>query len=49
MQTGYFASARVDVTPDTGQAGAAPLRVTVIEGTQQVRPASRSIPTPACA
>jgi translocation and assembly module TamA len=35
MQTGYFASARVDVTPDPNQADAAPLRATVIEGSSQ--------------
>jgi translocation and assembly module TamA len=35
MQTGYFASARVDLTPDASQADAAPLRATVIEGSSQ--------------
>jgi translocation and assembly module TamA len=35
MQTGYFASARVDLTPDASRADAAPLRVTVIEGSSQ--------------
>ncbi len=37
MQTGYFASARADVAPNPEQADAAPLRVSVIEGsTRQV-------------
>jgi len=35
MQTGYFASARADIEPDASQADAAPLRVTVIEGSSQ--------------
>ena len=35
MQTGYFASARVDVEADPGRADAAPLRATVIESSSQ--------------
>jgi translocation and assembly module TamA len=35
MQTGYFASARADVDPDPSRADAAPLSVTVIEGSSQ--------------
>ena len=35
MQTGYFASARVEVDPRDADAGAAPLRAAVIEGSTQ--------------
>jgi translocation and assembly module TamA len=31
VQSGYFASARADIVPDAGRAGAAPVEVTVIE------------------
>lgn len=35
MQTGYFASARVEVDPGVAETGAAPVRVVVIEGSSQ--------------
>jgi translocation and assembly module TamA len=35
MQTGYFASARIEVDADPGRADAAPLRATVIESSSQ--------------
>jgi translocation and assembly module TamA len=35
LETGYFAGARVDVTPDPRQADSAPVRAAVIEGSSQ--------------
>jgi translocation and assembly module TamA len=35
LETGYFASARVEVVPDDARAGAAPVQASVIEGNSQ--------------